>query len=240
MASADPDVVILAGGRGTRLAPYTTVFPKPLMPLGEMPVLEILLRRLARAGLTTVHLAVGHLAELIEAYFGDGSRFGVDLRYHREESPLGTAGPLATIESSAGQMLVMNGDLLTTLDFRELLAAHATSGAVATVGVHRRDVPIEYGVARLDGDRIVGFDEKPTLSYEVSMGVYVFERAAVALVPAGERFDFPDLVQALLDRGMAIHGHVSSAFWLDIGRPEDYQLAVERFDEIREELLGAR
>src|SRR6266481_3118985 len=151
------DVVVLAGGRGTRLAPYTTVFPKPLMPVGEWPVLEILLRRLAAVELRTVHLAVGHLAELIEAYFGDGSRFGVDLVYWRELAPLGTAGPLASIQTSSPSVLVMNGDLVTTLDFRELLAAHAASGASATIGVHRRDVPIEYGVVKREGAAILGF-----------------------------------------------------------------------------------
>src|SRR5438105_12806866 len=187
------EVVVLAGGRGTRLAPYPPVLPKPLMPVGDMPVLEILLRRLARSGLTTVHLAVGHLAELIEAYFGNGDRFGVELRYWRELEPLGTAGPLAEIETDSERLLVMNGDLLTTLDFRELLDAHAASGAAATVGIHRREVPIDFGVAKLDGTRIVGFEEKPTLAYEVSMGVYAFEREAVKLVPARRHFDFPDL-----------------------------------------------
>lgn len=232
------DVVVLAGGKGTRLAPYTTVLPKPLMPVGDMPVLEILLRRLAAADLRTVHLAVGHLAELIEAYFGDGSRFGVDLRYVREHEPLGTAGPLAAIETESERVLVTNGDLLTALDFRELLSAHEASGAPATVAVHSRDVPIDFGVAQLDGGRIVGFDEKPTLTYHVSMGVYVFERAVVQLVPAGERFDFPDLLQVLFDRGLAVNAHVSAAFWLDIGRHDDYELAVRRFEELRPQLLG--
>jgi NDP-sugar pyrophosphorylase family protein len=232
------DVIVLAGGKGTRLAPYTTVLPKPLMPVGDMPVLEILLRRLAQAELRTVHLAVGHLAELIEAFFGDGSRFGIDLRYLREHEPLGTAGPLASLETPSPRLLVMNGDLLTGLDFRELLAAHEASDAAATVAIHRRDVSIDFGVAHLDGNRIVGFDEKPTHSYHVSMGVYVFEREVVQLVPAGERFDFPDLLQTMLDRRLAVNAHVSDAFWLDIGRHDDYELAVRRFEELRPELLG--
>jgi NDP-sugar pyrophosphorylase family protein len=231
------DVVVLAGGRGTRLAPYTTVFPKPLMPVGEWPVLEILLRRLAAVELRTVHLAVGHLAELIEAYFGDGSRFGVDIVYWRELAPLGTAGPLASIQTSSPSVLVMNGDLVTTLDFRELLAAHKASGASATIGVHRRDVPIEYGVVKREGSAILGFEEKPTLTYEISMGVYVFERAAIELVPHGVRFDFPDLVHAMLERDLKINAHVSSAFWLDIGLPEDYELANRSFEELRKDLL---
>jgi NDP-mannose synthase len=231
------DVVVLAGGRGTRLAPYTTVLPKPLMPVGDMPVLEILLRRLASAELRMVHLAVGHLAELIEAFFGDGARFGVELRYWRELDPLGTAGPLAEIETTSSPVLVMNGDLLTTLDFGELLAAHAASGAAATIGVHQRDVPIDFGVVRLDGSAITGFEEKPTLSYEISMGVYAFERAAIELVPPGRKFDFPDLVHRMLEQGLTINAHVSSAFWLDIGRPEDYDLANRSFEELRAELL---
>ena len=233
------DVVVLAGGRGTRLAPYTTIFPKPLMPVGDMPVLEILLRQLARNDLTTVHLAVGHLAELIEAYFGDGSRFGVDLRYWREPGPLGTAGPLAAIETSSDHVVVMNGDLLTTLDFGELVRTHAESGAAATVGVHRRQVPIDFGVVKREGDAITGFDEKPTLAYEVSMGVYVVDRSAIELIPAAEHFDFPDFVLLMLEHGLAVNAYVSDAFWLDIGRHEDYEQAVRSFEELRHELLGA-
>lgn len=153
------EVVLLAGGRGTRLAPYTTVLPKPLMPIGDMPVLEVLLRRLASSGFTRVHLATGHLAELIEAFFGDGSRFGVELSYWREDEPLGTAGPLAHIPFSGDRVLVMNGDLLTTLDFRELVDTHQRFGSAATIAVLRREVPIDFGVVRLDEDRVVGFDE---------------------------------------------------------------------------------
>ena len=233
------DVVVLAGGRGTRLAPYTTIFPKPLMPVGDMPVLEILLRQLARNDLTTVHLAVGHLAELIEAYFGDGSRFGVELRYWREPGPLGTAGPLAAIETSSDHVVVMNGDLLTTLDFGELVRTHTESGAAATVGVHRRQVPIDFGVVKREGDAIMGFDEKPTLAYEVSMGVYVVDRSAIELIPAAVHFDFPDFVLLMLEHGLAVNAYVSDAFWLDIGRHEDYEQAVRSFEELREELLGA-
>ena len=232
------DVVLLAGGRGTRLAPYTTVFPKPLMPVGDMPVLEILLRQLARHELTTVHLAVGHLAGLIEAYFGDGSTFGVDLQYWHEDEPLGTAGPLAAIATASDRVVVMNGDLLTTLDFSELLEQHMRSGAAATVGVHRREVPIDFGVVKREGNAITGFEEKPTLSYEVSMGVYVVERTAIDLIPPSTRLDFPEFVLLMLERGLKVDAYVSSAFWLDIGRHEDYALAVERFAELRGELLG--
>ena len=231
------DVVVLAGGRGTRLAPYTTILPKPLMPVGDMPVLEILLRQLARDGLTTVHLAVGHLAGLLEAYFGDGTGFGVQLRYWHESGPLGTAGPLAAVEVSSDRIVVMNGDLLTTLDFKELVDVHVASGAAATVGVHRREVPVDFGVVKRHGLAITGFDEKPTLSYEVSMGVYVVERSAVALIPKGERFDFPDFVLLMLANGLTVNAYLSNAFWLDIGRHEDYELAMRSFDELRDDLL---
>ncbi|MHB8696128.1 MAG: sugar phosphate nucleotidyltransferase [Solirubrobacteraceae bacterium] len=232
------EVVVLAGGKGTRLAPYTAVFPKPLMPVGDMPVLEILLRRLAAAGFTRVHLAVGHLAELIEAYFGDGSRFGVELEYWREDKPLGTAGPLATIETSAEHLLVMNGDLFTTLDFRDLLTRHEQSGATATIAVLRREIPIEFGVVQVETDRVVGFEEKPTISYDVSMGVYVFDRSVAGLIEPGTPLDFPDLLGRLLARGDRVDAFRSDCFWLDIGRPEDYAVAVDRFEELRPELLG--
>jgi NDP-mannose synthase len=232
------DVVVLAGGKGTRLAPYTTVFPKPLMPVGDMPVLEILLRRLAADGFTRVHLAVGHLAELIEAYFGDGRRFGIELLYWREDAPLGTAGPLATIETSAEQLLVMNGDLFTTLPFQDLLGHHEQTGVAATIAVLRREIPIEFGVVHVEDDRIAGFEEKPTISYDVSMGVYVFERSVVELIESGVPLDFPELLERLLDRGETVGAYRSDSFWLDIGRPEDYALAVSRFEELRAEFLG--
>lgn len=231
------DVIVLAGGRGTRLAPYTTVLPKPLMPIRAMPVLEILLRRLAAAGFQRVYLAVGYLSELIEAYFRDGARFGVELSYLREDEPLGTAGPLTELEHPSERLLVMNGDLFTALDFRALVDFHEENGAAATIATLSREVPIEFGVIRLDGASIVGFEEKPTLSYDVSMGVYVFEREVVDLIPKGERFDFPDLVLALLERGSSVAAYRSTDFWLDIGRREDYELAQERYEEIAPELF---
>jgi NDP-sugar pyrophosphorylase family protein len=234
------DVVLLAGGTGTRLRPYTTVLPKPLMPVGDMPVLEILLRRLAVAGFARANLAVGHLAELIEAYFGDGSRFGIELVYWREDEPLGTAGPIAHMDLAGERVLVMNGDLLTTLDFAPLLDEHRSSGAAATIAVLAREVAIDFGVVHLDGDTVASFEEKPVLSYNVSMGVYVFERNVVELIPRGGHYDFPDLLGAVLDRGWAVHAYRFGDFWLDIGRPEDYELAVERFASLRDELLPPR
>jgi NDP-sugar pyrophosphorylase family protein len=231
------DVVLLAGGKGTRLRPYTTVLPKPLMPIGDMPVLEILLRRLAAAGFERANLAVGYLAELIEAYFGDGRRFGIELIYWREGEPLGTAGPLAEMELTSDRVLVMNGDLLTTLEFGPFVEGHVSSGAAATLAVRRREIPIDFGVVRVDGETVAGFDEKPVITYDVSMGVYVFEQRVVTLVPHGVKYDFPDLLGAVLEHGWPVHAHRSTDFWVDIGRVEDYELALDRFDELRDALL---
>jgi NDP-mannose synthase len=235
-----PDVVVLAGGTGTRLRPYTTVLPKPLMPVGDMPVLEILLRRLAAAGFSRVNLAVGYLAELIEAYFGDGKRFGLELVYWRESQPLGTAGPLSEMTFEEERVLVMNGDLFTTLGFGPLVDRHVASGAAASLAVRAREVAIDFGVVHVAGDTVASFEEKPVINYDVSMGVYVFEQRVVELIPHGVKFDFPDLLGKVLERGWPVHAHRSEDFWLDIGRLDDYELAIERFDELRDELLPAQ
>ena len=195
--------VVLAGGRGSRLAPYTTVLPKPLMPVGDRPILEILLRQLGAAGLDDITLAVGHLAHLVRAVVGDGAAHGVTVRYHEEECALGTAGPLASIAGLDDTFLLINGDVLTTLDFRALIGAHREAGNELTIATHRRTVRTDYGVLHTDGavgatHRVTGYDEKPELSYTVSMGVYVLEPAAVGRLRPGERCDFPDLVLELL------------------------------------------
>lgn len=230
--------VVLAGGRGTRLAPYTTVLPKPLMPVGDMPILEILLRQLRAAGISRVTLAVGHLASLLEAYFGDGERFGVELDYSYEDEPAGTAGPLALIEGLEQTFLVMNGDLLTTLDFGELLRTHRERGAAATVGLFEKTVPIDLGVVETDEEgKITDYVEKPKLTYDVSVGVYAMEPAVLAHVPRGEHLDLPDLVLRLIAAGETVLGYRFDGTWFDIGRPDDYAAAVEHFETRRDELL---
>jgi NDP-sugar pyrophosphorylase family protein len=231
--------VILAGGKGTRLAPYTVAFPKPLMPIGELPILEIVVRQLRRRGFTRITMAVGHLAELIQAYFGDGARFGIAIDYSREETPLGTAGPLRLIPDLDETFLVMNGDLLTDLDYGALLRAHREQGNDATIGVYEKEVRIDLGVLERDGDgRIVQYREKPALTYEVSMGVYVFSRSVLQYVPDGRPFDFPDLVLELIRRGRPIRGIRFDGLWLDIGRAEDYAKAIETFAASRSRFLG--
>jgi NDP-sugar pyrophosphorylase family protein len=177
------------------------------------------------------------MAPLFLSHFGDGSAYGLKIEYLRESEPLGTAGPLAEMELEEDRVLVMNGDLLTTLDFAPLVDGHVQSGAAATLAVRAREVAIDFGVVHVDGERVAAFDEKPVFAYDVSMGVYVFERRVVELIPRKLHFDFPDLLTAVLARAWPVHAHRSEDFWLDIGRIEDYELALERFDELRPELL---
>lgn len=224
--------VILAGGKGTRLAPYTTIFPKPLVPIGERPILEIIIRQLASQGLGDIILSVGHLGELIEAYFQNGHRNipGLKLEYCREKQPLGTAGPLAMISGLDETFLAMNGDILTTLNYRELIRYHKEQKAALTIAMHQKDVKIDLGVLKTNsnGD-LSSYNEKPLYSFEVSMGVYVYEPHVLQYIPKGCYLDFPDLVHVLLDKGEKISGYRSQDYWLDIGRREDYELAQQEY-----------
>lgn len=233
--------VILAGGKGRRLRPYTTVLPKPLMPLGDMPIIEVVLRQLAAGGFDQVTIAVGYLAELLMAYCGDGSKFGLDLSYSREEEPLGTAGPLALIDSlrHGDTFLVMNGDVLTTLDFGALVHRHRASGAAATIATHQRQQQINYGIIESDAhDRVSAYIEKPTYRYQVSMGIYVLEPAVLDFVPRGQYLDLPDLVRQLMAAGRPVLAYPFDGYWLDIGRHDDYEQAAEEFEAMRPQLLG--
>lgn len=224
--------VILAGGRGTRLLPYTTVLPKPLMPLVDKPILEVVVRQLKHFGFTRLVFAVGHLAELIQAYFGDGSRWGVTIEYSREEAPLGTAGPIGLIEGLDQPFLVMNGDILCSLDFGDLWNRHLESKALATISLFKKQVKIDLGVISLgEHGEITGYTEKPTLSYDVSMGIYMFSSEIKAHIPKGERLDLPDLILKLLAAKEHVNSYPFSGHWLDIGRPEDYAQAVEVYEK---------
>ncbi|MBN2244050.1 MAG: NTP transferase domain-containing protein [Acidobacteria bacterium] len=224
--------VILAGGKGTRLAPYTTVFPKPLVPIGERPILEIIVRQLVRQGFGDILLSVGHLGELIEAYFQNGHRNipGLRLQYYRESHPLGTAGSLAVIPGLEETFLAMNGDILTTLDFNALVRHHRQQRSCLTIAMHRKEVPIDLGVLETDGGgALLSYSEKPKYSFDVSMGIYVYEPRVLKYIPAGRYMDFPDLVRLLLEMGEKISGYRSDDYWLDIGRREDYELAQADF-----------
>ncbi len=235
---AEVRVVILAGGRGTRLAPYTTILPKPLMPIGDIPILEILIRQLRNAGFQEITLAVGYLASLLEAYFGDGSQWGVRIEYSREDKPLGTAGPLALVSGLNDSFLVLNGDLLTTLDFAAMVRFHRERGVAATVGIFQKNVKIDLGIVETNGRNcITGYIEKPTLNYEVSVGAYVMEPLALSYVQLAERFDLPDLIKKLIAEGLSVIGYRFEGYWLDVGRMEDYEQAVELFRRERSTFL---
>jgi NDP-sugar pyrophosphorylase family protein len=226
---------ILAGGLGTRLAPYTTVLPKPLVPIGEQPILELIIGQLAACGFRRVDLCVAHLGELIRAYLSESGAVpaGVAINYSWEDDPLGTAGAIRDLEPSEDPILVMNGDILTDLDYRELMAFHRRSGAALTIASHARDVTIELGVIEGEGERIEDYVEKPTLHYEVSMGVYVYGPAAVASIPA-RRFDLPDLVLKLLGEGARVCKYPFPGAWYDIGTPSDLTAASEAYAEAPE------
>jgi NDP-mannose synthase len=234
--------VILAGGRGSRLAPYTAVVPKPLLPVGDRAILEIVLRQLGSVGVEEVVIAVGHLAHLLQAVIGDGEKYGLQIRYHVEERPLGTAGALPQLEGLGETFLMMNGDVLTDLDYAALVRAHHEAGNVLTIATHQRTVETDYGILHTDGaygptDAVSGYEEKPLLSYLVSMGVYVLDPAAIEHVPTDTPFDFPDLVLALLNAGRPVGSYEHPGYWQDIGRHDDYEQAARDADAMLPRLL---
>jgi NDP-sugar pyrophosphorylase family protein len=232
----------MAGGKGTRLHPFSANFPKPLMPLGDMPILELLLRRLSNAGVTEVFMAVNHLAHLIQAFFGDGEKFGMKIRYTHEDQPLGTAGALgAIIDQLDDDFLLTNGDLLTTLDIEAMISAHRSWNADATIGVYEREVKIDFGVIEVDDDyRMKQYREKPSSSCLVSMGIYVLRREGVRQhIAMGKYLDMPTLVENVRDSSGDVRCFHDDCFWLDIGRPEDFSRAQEMFAENREMFLGS-
>jgi len=226
--------LILAGGKGTRLRPYTTVIPKPLMPVGQYPILEIILRQLRHAGVTEVMLAVGYLHHLFEAFFGDGRKFGMKISYALEEKPLGTAGAIGSaIDHLGGDFIVMNGDLLTTIDYRKLFAFHREQRAAATIGVFPREVKVDFGVIETTGTQSLGkYIEKPKYQFLVSMGVNVINSEGVRrFLDSGTYLDIPNLMTKLKEAGQLVACYREPCEWLDIGRVDDYQTANEIFDK---------
>lgn len=228
--------VILAGGLGTRLRPYTAVLPKPLVPIGERPILEHILRRLHGCGVRRVDLCVGHLGDLIQAYFSQATALPEDLQveWHWEREALGTAGALRLVPDLSGTFIAMNGDILTTLDYRQLVAFHEQNGAALTVATHAKRVDIDLGVIETDGERIVGYREKPQLDYDVSMGIYVYDERALAQLPDDGPCQFPELVQRLLDAGEPVSAFKSEAEWFDIGTVAEHQRANEALERMPE------
>jgi len=226
--------VVLAGGKGTRLAPYTKVIPKPLMPIGDMPILEVLLHQVKRAGVSDVILTVGHMAELLRAFFQNGERLGVNIHYSYEDQPLGTAGPIKLIGGLDRTFFVMNGDVLSTLDFSDLLQFHQSSNALITIAMHHRQVKIDLGVLHVENDnRVSGYFEKPKYDFNVSMGIYVFEPQVLDYIPDDQYFDFPSLILRLIETGKKVVGYPFDGYWMDLGNPEDYEQAIQDFEVMR-------
>lgn len=230
-------VVILAGGKGTRLKPYTNVFPKPLMPIDDKPILEIVIRRLKLQGLRDIIVTIGHLGELIMSFFGDGSKLGVNLDYLKEDRPLGTAGGLGLLKDKLKDpFLMINGDTLTTLNFSDLIQFHKNNDAIATIALNKRNVRIDFGIVDVDSTSIIKkYTEKPTIEHLVSMGVYVFEPEVLKYIKTGEKLDFPVLINTLINNGETIKGFVFDGYWLDIGRPEDYEKANKEIKHLIED-----
>ncbi len=228
--------VIMAGGKGTRLKPYTTVFPKPLMPIDDTPILEIVIRQLKSYGFDDIMLAVGHLSELIRTFFCDGTKQNVRITYFREDRPLGTAGPLASMQTQLNNtFLMMNGDILSTINYSDLLEYHKKSKAIATVALTKRKVNIDYGVVEInDESKIDKKKKKPVIDYLVSMGIYIFEPEVLKYIKPETYLDIPDLIRQLIADGNIVKGYPSDDYWLDIGRPDDYQKAIDEYEKIKD------
>jgi NDP-mannose synthase len=234
--------VILAGGKGSRLGPYTTVLPKPLLPIGDRAILDVVVRQLQSYEFTDLTFAVGYLAHLIRAVFNNGSKHGVTIEYHEESEPLGTAGALGVIEGLDEAFLAMNGDVLTALDYSELFRVHQESGNLFTIATHRRVVRSDYGVIYEDGvlgdtRRVIGYTEKPEIPYTVSMGIYVVEPKVLEYIEPNVYFDVPDLVLRLLDAGEQVGSYLTDSYWLDIGRHDDYEKAIAEYEQLKHLLL---
>jgi len=239
-----PRAVVLAGGRGTRLAPYTSVLPKPLMPIGDVSILELVVGQLSRAGFKKITLCVGYLSHLIRAVMDQGAQ-GIPLErepwaqiaYVQEQVPLGTAGPLRLVDDLDDAFLVMNGDLLTTLDFAKFMRYHRRGGDALTIATHVREIEMDYGVAHLDDDkrhpRVRAYEEKPSLISNVSMGIYALEPRVLDFIPKKRHFDFPELIQLLLRKGETVGSYRYRGLWLDIGRPDDYAGALEAWNKYK-------
>jgi NDP-sugar pyrophosphorylase family protein len=233
--------VILAGGVGTRLKPYTTVIPKPLMPIGEYSILEIILRQLKYAGVTRITLSVGYLAELIMAYCGNGKKFGIEIEYIKEDKPLGTGGVIGLMENIQEQFILMNGDLLTSIDFKDLYSYHTKRKCFATVAIFEREIKTEFGVVTIDKDGYLSkYDEKPVIKQLVSTGIYALSPEVKNFISANQRIDMPELLKLLLDAGQKVDTYEFQGDWLDIGRHADYDMAVAEFNNKKEFFLKTK
>jgi NDP-sugar pyrophosphorylase family protein len=230
--------VILAGGVGSRLRPYTVVLPKPMMPVGEYPILEIIVRQLAMQGFERITMAVNHQANIIKAFFENGDQWGVRIDYSLETKPLSTIAPLRLVDDLPQNFLLMNGDILTDLRLDQLYDKHVSDKRLFTIAASRRTHIIDYGVINVDSANLLSsFTEKPSMHYLVSMGVYVLNRDVLAVVPPDQKYGFDDLMRDLLARKERVHVEPYEGYWLDIGRPDDYMQAIDDFEARKGELL---
>jgi len=236
----DIKALILVGGKGTRLKPYTTVIPKPLLPVGDLPILEIILLQLKAAGVDEVILAVGHMAHLFESFFQDGARFGIKISYSYEDKPLGTAGAVAFVLDDLGDdFIVMNGDLLTTLNYKKMFMLHQKRAAAATIATFNREIKIDFGVIEFDSSQMLKtYTEKPSYSFNLGMGVNILNAdIASNFLVKDEYLDMPDLMLKIQSQGHAVYCHNEDCFWLDMGSHTDYQEANEVFEKMKNEFL---
>jgi len=234
--------VVLAGGKGHRLAPYTTILPKPLMPVGEMPILEVVITQLRKQGFKEIIVAVGYLSHLIESYFGDGTRFGIKISYSKEEEALGTAGPLGLIVDQLEEhFLVLNGDLLTSFRFDEFLATHINKNVAATIATYPRTQHVDFGVIESDdNDCLKEYIEKPSYQFSVSMGINALSREIVEKHVVNRGYvDIPDLMLTIKNSGQSVYCYSQpDCIWLDVGRVDDYEEAQTLFEDKRMDLLN--
>ena len=230
--------ILLVGGKGTRLRPYTVVLPKPLMPIGEYPILEVVIRQLVSKGFERITMAVNHQAELIKAFFGDGSKWGVKIDYSLEDKPLSTIGPLKLINDLPDQFLLMNGDVLTDLDFASLYEEHTHRKDDFTIAGALRKEMIDYGILEInEQSKLTGFKEKPRYEYLVSMGVYIMNKKLLDIVPEDKPYGFDNLMFDSIALNKSVYVHQHEGYWMDIGRPDDYSKAIDDFDMIKKELF---
>ncbi len=230
--------VILAGGKGTRLRPYTVVLPKPLMPIGDYPILEVIIRQLVKNGFNRITMAVNHQADLIQTFFGDGSKWGISIDYSLEDKPLSTMAPLKLIDDLPDNFLVMNGDILTDLNYSEFFDNHVQNNNIFTISAYQREIKSEFGVLELnDNNTLIGFQEKPTQKYNVSMGIYMVSKRVVEYIPENIFYGFDHLMLDLMKNKKEPKVNKFSGYWLDIGRPDDYELAIDVFEQEKERFL---
>ncbi len=223
--------ILLAGGKGTRLKPYTLTMPKPLVPVGDYPIIEIIIRQLAKNGFTHITLTVNHMADMIKEFCGDGSKWGILIDYSLETKPLSTMGPLKLIQDLPENFLVMNGDVLTNIDYGQFFDKHVQEVNVFTVSAYERDHKVDYGVLETnETNQLVAFKEKPILHYKVSMGVYMLNKACLDVIPDDTFYGFDHLMLDLIKNNNPATVKVFDGYWLDIGRPDDYEQAINDYE----------